>query len=167
MALNLQDKQAIVAQVNEAAKVALSAVVADSRGVTVGQMTELRKQARAAGVEMRIVRNTLLRRALEGTDYACMNGVFVGPTLIAFSNEHAGAAARLFKEFAKGNDKFEIKGAAFEGEFIDAKSIDKLATLPTYDEAIARLMGTMKEAAAGKLARTLAALRDKMEAEAA
>ena len=100
MALNLQDKQAIVAQVNEAAKVALSAVVADSRGVTVGQMTELRKQARAAGVEMRIVRNTLLRRALEGTDYACMNDVFVGPTLIAFSNEHAGAAARLFKEFA-------------------------------------------------------------------
>lgn len=167
MALNLQDKQAIVAQVNEAAKVALSAVVADSRGVTVGQMTELRKQARAAGVEMRIVRNTLLRRALEGTDYACMNDVFVGPTLIAFSNEHAGAAARLFKEFAKGNDKFEIKGAAFEGEFIDAKSIDKLATLPTYDEAIARLMGTMKEAAAGKLTRTLAALRDKMEAEAA
>ena len=167
MALNLQDKQAIVAQVNEAAKVALSAVVADSRGVTVGQMTELRKQARAAGVEMRIVRNTLLRRALEGTDYACMNDVFVGPTLIAFSNEHAGAAARLFKEFAKGNDKFEIKGAAFEGEFIDAKSIDKLATLPTYDEANARLMGTMKEAAAGKLARTLAALRDKMEAEAA
>lgn len=167
MALNLQDKQAIVAQVNEAAKVALSAVVADSRGVTVGQMTELRKQARAAGVEMRIVRNTLLRRALEGTDYACMNDVFVGPTLIAFSNEHAGAAARLFKEFAKGNDKFEIKGAAFEGEFIDAKSIDKLATLPTYDEAIARLMGIMKEAAAGKLARTLAALRDKMEAEAA
>ena len=167
MALNLQDKQAIVAQVNEAAKVALSAVVADSRGVTVGQMTELRKQARAAGVERRIARNTLLRRALEGTDYACMNDVFVGPTLIAFSNEHAGAAARLFKEFAKGNDKFEIKGAAFEGEFIDAKSIDKLATLPTYDEAIARLMGTMKEAAAGKLARTLAALRDKMEAEAA
>ena len=167
MALNLQDKQAIVAQVNEAAKVALSAVVADSRGVTVGQMTELRKQARAAGVEIRIVRNTLFRRALEGTDYACMNDVFVGPTLIAFSNEHAGAAARLFKEFAKGNDKFEIKGAAFEGEFIDAKSIDKLATLPTYDEAIARLMGTMKEAAAGKLARTLAALRDKMEAEAA
>ena len=96
-----------------------------------------------------------------------MSDVFVGPTLIAFSNEHPGAAARLFKEFAKANDKFEIKGAAFEGEFIDAKSIDKLATLPTYDEAIARLMGTMKEAAAGKLARTLAALRDKLQAEEA
>ena len=167
MALNLQDKQAIVAEVSDIAKGALSAVVADSRGVTVGNMTELRKQARAAGVDMRIVRNTLLRRALAGTDYECMNDVFVGPTLIAFSNEHPGAAARLFKEFAKTNDKFEIKGAAFEGQFIDAKSIDRLATLPTYDEAIARLMGTMKEAAAGKLARTLAALRDKLEAEAA
>lgn len=167
MALNLQDKQAIVAEVNETAKAALSAVVADSRGVTVAKMTELRKSAREAGVEMRIVRNTLLRRALKDTDYECMNDVFVGPTLIAFSNEHPGAAARLFKEFAKGNDKFEIKGAAFEGEFIDASSIDRLATLPTYDEAIARLMGTMKEAAAGKLVRTIAALREKMEAEAA
>ena len=165
MALNLQDKQAIVAEVNETAKGALSAVVADSRGVTVAKMTELRKAAREAGVDMRIVRNTLLRRALADTSFECMNDVFVGPTLIAFSNP--GAAARLFKEFAKANDKFEIKGAAFEGEFIDAKSIDRLATLPTYDEAIARLMGTMKEAAAGKLARTLAALRDKMESEAA
>lgn len=163
MALNFEDKKAIVAEVNETAKVALSAVVADSRGVTVAKMTELRKSARAAGVDMRIVRNTLLRRALQGTDYECMNDVFVGPTLIAFSNEHPGAAARLFKEFAKGNDKFEIKGAAFEGEFINASAIDRLATLPTYDEAIARLMGTMKEAAAGKLARTLAALRDKMQ----
>lgn len=163
MALNLQDKQAIVAEVNEAAKSALSAVVADSRGVTVAKMTELRKVARESGVQMRIVRNTLLRRALAGTEYECMSDAFIGPTLIAFSNEHAGAAARLFKEFAKTNDKFEIKGAAFEGEFIDPASIDRLATLPTYEEAIARLMGTMKEASAGKLARTLAALRDQMQ----
>ena len=148
MALNLQDKQAIVAEVSETAKGALSAVVADSRGVTVGKMTELRKTAREAGVEMRIVRNTLLRRALQGTPYEVMNDMFVGPTLIAFSTEHPGAAARLFKEFAKTNDKFEIKGAAFEGEFIAGTDIDRLATLPTYDEAIARLMGTMKEAAA-------------------
>ena len=131
MALNLQDKQAIVAEVSESAKGALSAVVADARGVTVGKMTQLRKDARAAGVDMRIVRNTLLRRALADTDYAVLNDVFVGPTLIAFSTEHPGAAARLFKEFAKGNDKFEIKGAAFAGEFIDAKNIDRLATLPT------------------------------------
>ena len=107
MALNLQDKQAIVAEVSESAKGALSAVVADARGVTVGKMTQLRKEARAAGVDMRIVRNTLLRRALEDTNYTVLNDVFVGPTLIAFSTEHPGAAARLFKEFAKTNDKFE------------------------------------------------------------
>lgn len=164
MALNLQDKQAVVAEVSEVAKGALSAVVADSRGVTVDKMTELRKSAREAGVYMRVVRNTLLRRAVEGTAFECMKDTFKGPTLIAFSNEHPGAAARLFKEFAKANDKFEIKGAAFEGEFIEAKAIDRLATLPTYEEAIARLMGTMKEAAAGKLVRTIAAIRDQKEA---
>ena len=164
MALNLQDKQAIVAEVNEAAKGALSAVVADSRGVTVEEMTELRKNAREAGVTMRVVRNTLLRRAVEGTEFECLKDAFTGPTLIAFSNEHPGAAARLFTEFAKANKEFEIKGAAFEGKTQD---VEFLATLPTYEEAIARLMGTMKEAAAGKLARTLAALRDKLQAEAA
>lgn len=165
MALNLQDKQTIVAEVNEAAKTSLSAVVADSRGVTVDKLTELRKTAREAGVYVRIVRNTLLRRAVEGTAYECMKDTFVGPTLIAFSNEHPGAGARIFKEFAKKNSKFELKGAAFEGEFISAADIDRLAKLPTYDEAIASLMGTMKEAAAGKFVRTLAALRDKLATE--
>lgn len=164
MALNLQDKQAIIAEVNEVAKGALSAVVADSCGVSVDKMTELRKKAREAGVNMRIVRNTLLRRAVEGTDYVCLKDAFVGPTLIAFSFEHPGAAARLFKEFSKENSAFEIKAAAFEGELIPAAQIDRLATLPTYEEAIARLMSTMKEAAAGKLVRTLAALRDQKEA---
>ena len=164
MALNLQDKQAIVAEVSEVAKGALSAVVADSRGVTVDKMTGLRKACREAGVTVRVVRNTLLRRAVEGTSSECLKDVFVGPTLIAFSHEHPGAAARLFKEFAKANAKFEVKAAAFEGELIAAKDIDRLATLPTYEEAIARLMATMKEASAGKLVRTLAALRDQKEA---
>ncbi|MBW5408148.1 50S ribosomal protein L10 [Morganella morganii] len=164
MALNLQDKQAIVAEVSEVAKGALSAVVADSRGVTVDKMTGLRKACREAGVTVRVVRNTLLRRAVEGTSYECLKDVFTGPTLIAFSHEHPGAAARLFKDFAKANPAFEIKAAAFEGELIAAKDIDRLATLPTYEEAIARLMATMKEAAAGKLVRTLAALRDQKEA---
>lgn len=164
MALNLQDKQAIVAEVSEVAKGALSAVVADSRGVTVAKMTELRKAGREAGVYIRVVRNTLIRRAVEGTSYEVLKDAFVGPTLIAFSNEHPGAAARLFKEFAKANPAFEIKAAAFEGELIQAKDINRLATLPTYEEAIARLMATMKEAAAGKLVRTLAALRDQKEA---
>ncbi|MBW7981333.1 50S ribosomal protein L10 [Enterobacillus tribolii] len=164
MALNLQDKQAIVADVIEVAKGAQSAVVADSRGVTVGKMTELRKAGREAGVYMRVVRNTLLRRVVEGTPFECLKDTFVGPTLIAFSMEHPGAAARLFKAFAKDNAKFEVKAAAFEGELIPASQIDRLATLPTYEEAIARLMATMKEASAGKLVRTLAALRDQKEA---
>ena len=167
MALRLEDKQAIVAEVNEAAKGALSAVTADSRGVTVGAMTELRAKARANGVFLRVIRNTLARRAVEGTDFACLADTFTGPTILAFSNEHPGAAARLLKDFAKSNDKFEIKGLAFEGEFIEAAQIDRLATLPTYDEAIAKLMATIKEAAAGKLVRTLAAIRDQKEESAA
>lgn len=164
MAIKLEDKKAIVAEVNEAAKAGLSAVVADARGVTVGAMTGLRKEAREAGVYVKVVRNTLLKRAVEGTQFDVLNDVFKGPTLIAFSNEHPGAAARLFKEFAKANAKFEVKAAAFEGELIPASQIDRLATLPTYEEAIARLMATMKEASAGKLVRTLAAVRDAKEA---
>ncbi|MDO6683664.1 MULTISPECIES: 50S ribosomal protein L10 [unclassified Oceanobacter] len=164
MALGLEDKKAIVAEVQDAAQGALSAVVADSRGVTVGAMTALRKEAREAGVWMKVVRNTLATRAIEGTQYECLSETLVGPSLIAFSNEHPGAAARIFKDFAKKNDKFEIKGGAFEGAVV---SVDMLATLPTYDEAIAKLMSVMKEAAAGKLVRTIAAVRDQKEQEAA
>ena len=167
MALNLKDKQAIVGQVNDAAKAAQSVVLADSRGVTVGAMSALRKQAREAGVDMRVVRNTLARRAFAETSFECLTEEFTGPTLIAFSMEHPGAAARLFTEFAKSEKAFEVKAMAYEGEFISATDIDRLATLPTYDEAIAKLMATMKEAAGGKLVRTLAALRDQKESEAA
>jgi len=167
VALNLKDKQAIVGQVNDAAKAAQSVVLADSRGVTVGAMSDLRKQAREAGVDMRVVRNTLARRAFAETSFECLTEEFTGPTLIAFSMEHPGAAARLFKEFAKGEKAFEVKAMAYEGEFIPATDIDRLASLPTYDEAIAQLMATMKEAAGGKFVRTLAALRDQKETEAA
>ncbi|ACQ67446.1 50S ribosomal protein L10 [Candidatus Williamhamiltonella defendens] len=164
MPLNLQDKKAIVDEVKEIAKGALSAVVADTRGVTVAKMTGLRKAAREAGVYMRVVRNTLMRRVVFSTDFECLQDTFVGPTLIAFSTEHPGAAARLFKEFAKLNKEFEIKAAAFEGTLIPVSDIDRLATLPTYEEAIARLMATLKEASVGKLVRTLAALKAKREA---
>ncbi len=167
VALGLEDKKAIVAEVNEAAAAALSVVVADSRGVNVDAITGLRKQAREAGVQLRIVRNTLARRAFAETQFECLTESFKGPSLIAFSMEHPGAAARLFKDFAKEEDNFEVKALAFEGELIAAQDIDRLASLPTYEEALARLMATMKEAAAGKLARTLAALRDKLEEEAA
>ncbi len=164
MALGLEDKKAIVAEVQEAAKSALSAVVADSRGVTVEDMTALRKEARANGVWLKVVRNTLARRAVDGTDYACLQDSFVGPTIIAFSTEHPGAGARILKDFAKKNEKFELKIAAFEGELVD---ITMLASLPTYDEAIAKLMSVLKEASAGKLVRTIAAIRDQKEQEAA
>ncbi len=164
MALGLEDKKAIVAEVQEAAQSALSAVVADSRGVSVGDMTALRKEARENGVWLRVVRNTLAKRALEGTDYECLSDALVGPSIIAFSAEHPGAGARILKDFAKGNDKFELKSAAFEGAQVD---IAMLASLPTYDEAIAKLMMVMKEASAGKLVRTIAAVRDQKEEQAA
>jgi large subunit ribosomal protein L10 len=161
MALNLEGKKAVVAEVQEAAKGALSAVVADARGVSVAAITALRKEARENGVWMRVVRNTLAKRAVEGTSFECLTDAFVGPTLIAFSNEHPGAGARLFKDFAKKNDKFELKTASFEGNVV---AVDVLASLPTYNEAIAKLMSAMKEASAGKLVRTIAAVRDAKEA---
>lgn len=164
MALGLEDKKAIVAEVQEAAKNALSAVVADSRGVTVENMTTLRKQARENGVWLKVVRNTLARRAIEGTDFEGLKDSLVGPSIIAFSTEHPGAGARVLNEFAKGEEKFELKAAVFEGEVVD---VAMLASLPTYDEAIAKLMACMKEAAAGKLCRTIAAVRDQKEEAAA
>jgi len=160
VALGLEDKKAIVAEVQEAASSALSAVVADSRGVEVGDMTALRKEARENGVWLKVVRNTLAKRAVEGTDYACLQDTFKGPSIIAFSQEHPGAGARILKNFAKDNENFELKAAAFEGEVVD---VAMLASLPTYDEAIAKLMACMKEAAAGKLCRTIAAVRDQKE----
>jgi large subunit ribosomal protein L10 len=164
VALGLEDKKAIVAEVQEAAKGALSAVVADSRGVTVSDMTALRKQARENGVWLKVVRNTLARRAVEGTDFECLTESFVGPTLIAFSTEHPGAGARILKDFAHGKDKPELKT---DSSHSDATDVAMLASLPTYDEAIAKLMSVMKEAAAGKLVRTIAAIRDQKEQEAA
>lgn len=161
MALNLDGKKAVVAEVQEAAKSALSAVVVDARGVSVTAITELRKEARDNGVWMKVVRNTLAKLAVKGTDFECLSDAFVGPTLIAFSNEHPGAGARIFKDFAKKNEKFELKTASFEGNVV---AVDVLASLPTYDEAIARLMSVMKEASAGKLVKTLAAVKEAKEA---
>ena len=166
MAIGLEDKKAIVAEVNEAATSALSAVVADSRGVSVTDMTALRKEARENGVYVRVVRNTLAKRAIEGTEFECLQDSFIGPSIIAFSTEHPGAGARLFKNFAKSNDKFEVKALAFDGNLMEASQIDVLASLPTYDEAIAKLMSVM-QGATSKLARTLAAIRDQKEQEAA
>lgn len=159
MALNIKDKQDIVIEISKVAKSALSAVVADYRGIKVDSMTKLRKTCREAGVYMCVVRNTIMRRVVNGTQFTCLIDTFIGPSIIAFSNTHPGAAPRIFKEFAKDNIKFKIKAASFEGKLIQANQIDILASLPTYEEAIARLISSMQEASAGKLIRTLAAIQ--------
>ena len=141
MALNLEDKKAIVAEVNETAGNALSLVIADARGVNVTDMTALRALAREQNVDLRVVRNTLAKRAFEGTSFECVTKVLTGPSLFCFSMEEPGAAARLFKDFAKANDKFEVKALSVSGQLLDKGQIDKLATLPTLEQALGQLAG--------------------------
>lgn len=153
MAIRLEGKKAIVAEVNEAASGALSVVLADYRGVDSGDMTALRAKAREQNVYLRVVRNTLAKRAVQGTEFECVNDVLVGPTLFAFSMEDPGAAARLLKDFAKEDKDFEIKALAVGGELLGADQIDRLAKLPTREEALSQLAGTI-QAPITKLART-------------
>jgi large subunit ribosomal protein L10 len=154
VAIGLEDKKQIVSEVNQAATGALSAVLADYHGVDVGELTELRKTARENKVYLRVVRNTLLKRAVEGTEFECVKEVLVGPTLLALSEEDPGAAARVLKGFSKENDNFEIKALSIGGELLDASQIDILATLPTLDQARSILMSVML-APMTKLARTV------------
>lgn len=154
MALRLEDKQAIVADVNVAAQTALSLVVADARGVGVSSITALRKQAREENVDLRVIKNTLAKRAFVGTEYECTAEALVGPSLFGFSMEDPGAAARLFKDFAKENEAFEIKALAVAGQMMGPEKIDVLATLPTRDQALAQLASVMI-APVTKLVRTL------------
>ena len=154
MAIRLEDKQQIVSEVNQAASSALSAVLADYRGVTVEDMTALRKNARANKVYLRVVRNTLLKRAVADTEFECIQGVLMGPTILALSQEDPGAAARVLKDFAKENDDFEIKALSVDGQLMDASQIDVLAKLPTLDQARSMLMSVML-APVTKLARTM------------
>jgi large subunit ribosomal protein L10 len=175
VALRLEGKKAIVAEVNETAANALSAVLADSRGVDVGAMTGLRKSARENQVYLRVVRNTLAKRAVEGTEYECLQSALVGPTLFGFSMEDPGAAARLFKDFAKENENFEVKALAVGGQLLEAGQLDVLAKLPTRDQGLATLMSVMQAPVTklartmnevpGKLVRTLAALRDQKQGD--
>jgi large subunit ribosomal protein L10 len=174
--IGLKEKQAIVAEVNDTASNALSAVMADYRGVTVDGMTELRKVAREQNVYVRVIRNTLAKRAFEGTEFECLSETLLGPNIIAFSLEDPGAGARIFKDFAKANDKFEIKALSVGGKLLPAEQIDALAKLPTRDQALSMLMSVML-APVTKLTRTLnevptkvtrvvAAVRDQKQEEA-
>lgn len=176
MVLKLEDKKTIVSEVAEVAKQAVSLVAAEYSGLTVSQLTGLRKSARQSGVYMRVVRNTLARRALDGTQFACMQSELVGPLVLAFSQEDPGAAARLIRDFAKENDKLKVKALSIDGQLLPASGLQTLASLPTRDEAIAQLMSvmlapvtklvrTMAEPHA-KLVRTIAAVRDAKEAAA-
>jgi large subunit ribosomal protein L10 len=176
VAIGLEDKKAIVAEVNETATSALSLIIADSRGVTVDGMTALRQKARENQVTLRVVRNTLAKRALEGTEYECVRDTLAGPSLFGFSMEDPGAAARIFKDFAKENKAFEVKALAVSGQMLGADQLDVLAKLPTRDQALSIMMSVMKAPVTklvqtmnevpGKLVRTLAAVRDQKEAAA-
>ena len=176
MALRLEQKQIIVAEVNEVAVKALSAVLADYRGMTVTQLTSMRKRARESGVYLRVIRNTLARRALQGTEYECLQEAFTGPTLLAFSKEDPGAAARLLKDCAKEYDKLQIKALSIGGKLLAASDIDRLAKLPTKEQALAMLLAVLQAPIAklartmnevpSKLVRKIASIRDQKEAAA-
>lgn len=174
MVLKLDDKKAIVEEVASVAKKAVSLIAAEYTGLTVSQLTSLRKSARASGVYMRVVRNTLACRAIEGTSFACAQSALVGPLLLAFSKDDPGVAARLIKEFIKENEKFQVKAIVLNNQLMSAKDLNKLASLPSREEAFAQLMAvmmapiinlvrTMAEPHA-KLVRTFAAIRDAKQA---
>lgn len=176
MPLKIENKKAIVAEVAEVAKKSTSVVAADYCGLTVKQLTELRKTARNSGVYMRVVRNTLARRAFEGTQFECMDPALVGPLVLAFSKDDPAAAARIIKDFAKKFDKLVVKALSLNGALLPASDLNRLASLPTRDQAIAQLMSVML-APITKFVRTLAephaqvvrvvaAVRDKKQQEA-
>ncbi len=163
MALNLGAKKVVVEEVSKFAATAHSAVAAEYRGLTVSQLTELRKTARETGVYLRVVKNTLAKRAIVGTEFECMQDSLVGPLLIAFSMEDPGSAARLINDFAKKHDKLITKVVSVGGLSYGASELSRLASLPTRDQGISLLMAIMK-APVEKLARTIAAVRDQKEA---
>jgi large subunit ribosomal protein L10 len=155
MALNIEAKKAVVAEVAAVAESALSAVAAEYRGLTVAEMTDLRVAARNSGVYMKVVKNTLARRAVEGTSFECMREAFKGPLVLAFSREDPGAAARVVKAFAKDHDKLVTVALSVGGALYGATDLDRLASLPTLDEARSTLLGVL-QAPLAQLVRTLA-----------
>jgi len=177
MALNLEDKKALVAEVAEVAAKAQSVVAAEYRGLTVGQMTELRSKARKSGVYMRVVKNTLARKALAGTSFESVGPKLKGPLVLAFSNDDPGAAARVVKDFAKSNEKLVATLVSLGGQILPGAELEKVASLPTREQALAMLMGVMKApiqklagtlaAPASKLVRTVAAVREQKQAAGA
>ena len=155
MALRLEDKKTLVKEVNTVAGESVTAVAAEYRGLSVSEMTELRKAARNAGVYMRVVKNTLARRAVEGTEFECMQDSLKGPLLLAFAKDDPGAAARVIKDFAKEHEALQAVSLSAGGQLLPASDLKKLADLPTLDQARAMLLGVMV-APMSTLVRTLA-----------
>jgi len=174
VALNFAQKEAIVAEVAEVARGAHSAIGAEYRGLSVAEMTRLRVEARKSGVYVRVVKNTLARRALQDTDFACMSEGLKGPLVLAFSQEDPGSAARVMEAFAKEHNKVEVRLVALGGRLLAPSELGNLAKMPTYEQAISLLMAALKapvqklaatiNEVPGKLVRTVAAIRDAKEA---
>ena len=173
MPLTLDEKKSIVTDVHSTADTALSLVIADARGVSVSEITKLRADARLMNVRIRIVRNTLAKRAFEGTDFECVEDMLRGPSLFAFSMDDPGAAARLLKDFAKVNENFQVKALSIAGKLLDGAQVDVLANLPTRIEAL-EMLARVTLAPVNALVRTtneiptrvtrvLAAIRDTKE----
>ena len=165
MALNLSQKQEVVAELAEVASKAQSLVTAEYAGVTVGQMTSMRKKARENGVFLKVVKNTLATRAVEGTEFDVVKDDLTGPLLYAFSMEDPGAAARLIKDYAKTNEKLKAKIVSIGGQKYPASHVDVLASLPTRDQALSMLLSVLVEPAT-RVARALKAIGEKDTAEA-
>ncbi len=155
MALRLEDKKTLVKEVNAVAGDSVTAVAAEYRGLSVSEMTELRREARSAGVYLRVVKNTLARRAVEGTEFECMQDTLKGPILLAFAKDDPGAAARVIKDFAKGHDALKAVSLSVGGQLLPATDLTRLAELPTLDRARAMLLGVML-APMTQLVRTMA-----------
>ena len=156
MALKLEDKKVVVAEVNAVAAKALSVVGAENRGLTVTQMTSLRAKARKEGVYVRIVKNTLARKAVAGTAFECIAPALKGPIVLAFSQDDPGAAARIVKAFAKDNDKLVTTLISLGGTLLAPKDLDRVASMPTRAQALSQLLGVLK-APIAKFVSTLAA----------
>jgi large subunit ribosomal protein L10 len=174
MTLNIDDKKAVVSEVAAIAATAHAAVAAEYRGLTVSELTELRKTARDSGVYLRVVKNTLARKAIEGTHFSCMQDALVGPLVLAFSMEDPGSAARVIREFGKGHEKLVVRQIAVGGKLYGASEIERLAKLPDRPQALSLLMAVMKAPIEklvrtlaephAKLVRTVAAVRDQKQA---
>ncbi|QIE01803.1 50S ribosomal protein L10 [Buchnera aphidicola] len=163
MALSLDKKKMIVAKINKLSNTALSAIIADSQNICVNKINKLRQSGREMGVKMSIIQNTLLSLAIKNTKFACLKKKIQGSTFIGYSMIHPGSCARLFKEFAKNNQQFKIIGGAFEEKLLSDLEINQLADMPTYQEAIIKLLLTMKILISGKLVYTLSAIKQKKE----